>query len=199
MNKSIAVMTLIFALTFGSSAVAFAQTASTTPTVDSATLIQQLQAQVAQLQAQLSELTKTNTSLQQTVQTLQLNSQLHQGMNGEEVRKLQEVLATDPNLYSKDSITGFYGPLTAKAVADFQTHFGLESVGNVGPHTLEKINELLKAHDAISVDSLTENDLGDLGENQDMMGQSGEHGGAMSSATSTGTESNSSSHHGSDN
>jgi peptidoglycan hydrolase-like protein with peptidoglycan-binding domain len=138
---------------------------TTTPAVDNATLIQQLQAQIVQLQTQLADLTKKNTDLVQTVQTLQLKTQLHQGMSGEDVRKLQEVLATDPNLFSKDNVTGYYGALTAQAVSDFQKHFGIDSLGIVGPHTLEKLNELLTSHEATSTSDLSENEFGDLGEN----------------------------------
>ncbi|MFY9461819.1 MAG: peptidoglycan-binding domain-containing protein [Candidatus Sungiibacteriota bacterium] len=40
-------------------------------------------------------------------------------------------------------VTGFYGKLTADAVARFQKANGLEVVGDVGPLTRELINSLL--------------------------------------------------------
>ncbi len=143
-----------FAQTTASSSATSTQTTS----LDSAAQIAQLEAEIAQLQAQLQAVT-------QTLQTLQLSTPLHQGMTGEDVKKLQEILATDPNLFSNTNVTGFYGPLTTKAVESFQSHFGLATVGAVGPLTLEKLNELLKEHNATSTSNLSENELGDLGEN----------------------------------
>lgn len=172
---------LLIALFLGGSSFVSAQVATTTATstvvttnsIALQTQIQQLLQQIAQLKAQILELQKKNSNSQSSVQgsqqTLEFTSKLHPGMSGVAVRRLQEVLATDPTLYLKDNITGYYGAMTKKAVKQFQKHFNLDPVGVVGPMTMEKINQILKEHRAISSDSLSENELGDLGDNDDMM------------------------------
>ncbi len=75
---------------------------------------------------------------------LQLTKQLWRGKRGEEVELLQEILATDPEIYPEGFVTGYFGPLTYQAVKRFQKEAGIEQVGVVGPKTLGKINELLE-------------------------------------------------------
>ncbi|MFH0859479.1 MAG: peptidoglycan-binding protein [Patescibacteria group bacterium] len=76
-------------------------------------------------------------------ETLKLLRQLREGMTGEDVKLLQEILATDPDIYPEGLVTGYFGNLTKNAVKRFQKIAGLEQVGNVGPKTVAKINELL--------------------------------------------------------
>lgn len=64
-------------------------------------------------------------------------------MTGEDVKLLQELLATDPEIYPEGLITGFFGLLTENAVKRFQKKAGFEQVGNVGPKTFARLNELL--------------------------------------------------------
>jgi peptidoglycan hydrolase-like protein with peptidoglycan-binding domain len=128
--------------------------AQTSPS--SAKLIQTLKKQIEQLQVQIQAITTQMESLKQaqgeikgTVTeikgTLKLLVQLREGMTGEDVKLLQEILATDPDIYPEGLITGYYGNLTKNAVKRFQKVAGLEQVGNVGPQTLSKLNELLAA------------------------------------------------------
>ncbi len=108
----------------------FAQT--TTPSVTA--LLEQikaLQTQIAALQAQQASATVT------LLQTLK------QGSSGDDVKILQALLAADPDIYPDGIISGYFGPKTAAAVAKFQRKNGLESVGHVGPKTLQKLNEAL--------------------------------------------------------
>jgi hypothetical protein len=72
-----------------------------------------------------------------------LAGQLGIGSQGASVTTLQTLLATDPNAYPQGLVTGYYGPLTEKAVANFQIGYGLPGVGNVGPRTLALINQLI--------------------------------------------------------
>ena len=62
---------------------------------------------------------------------------LRQGDQGEDVRKLQELLMQDGESGFNGSATGFFGPLTMKAMAKFQTRMGIASStdGAVGPLT----------------------------------------------------------------
>lgn len=118
-------------------------------------LLQMLQEQIAQLIAQIEALTEQIESLRQakgevkeTVKeiktTLKLIRRLRYGMKGEDVELLQEILATDPDVYPEGLITGYFGPLTRNAVKRFQKIAGIEQVGVVGPKTLARINELLE-------------------------------------------------------
>src|SRR3989344_3669103 len=76
---------------------------------------------------------------------VKIENRLRVGSTGEEVRSLQQILASDPTLYPEGLVTGFYGPLTARAVSRFQAKLRLDQVGQVGPLTLAKINEILTA------------------------------------------------------
>ena len=90
-------------------------------------------------------------------------------MRSGSVRRLQEFLATDPDVFSDASVTGYYGPITTHAVKHFQKHFGLDVVGVVGPKTLKKMNDLLGEH-SISLRDLedeTDGDVGDIGDAED--------------------------------
>lgn len=75
---------------------------------------------------------------------------LYRGMKGDGVRKLQELLARDPQIYPSGEATGYYGFLTQAAVQNFQCKYNLVCGGDpettgygiVGPKTMAKINEV---------------------------------------------------------
>jgi peptidoglycan hydrolase-like protein with peptidoglycan-binding domain len=120
--------------------------AQTTNSADATTLAQQiatLQSAVARLSAQLASLQQSNDSLTREVATLKLNHPLKQGDQGDDVKTLQQMLATDPSIFPEGSVTGFFGPKTKDAIKKLQEKMGLESVGNVGPKTLDRINQIL--------------------------------------------------------
>jgi hypothetical protein len=75
--------------------------------------------------------------------------QLAVGMRGEDVAMLQVCLATLQDsqgylfpLWQGQEPTGYYGGLTRAAVKRFQAMYGIEQTGNVGPQTLQKLNEV---------------------------------------------------------
>ncbi|MCL5733450.1 MAG: carboxypeptidase regulatory-like domain-containing protein [Patescibacteria group bacterium] len=75
------------------------------------------------------------------------------GMSGAEVKSLQELLAQDKSIYPQGIISGYFGALTQKAVERFQekygiAHPGIAGYGEVGPHTMAKLNELLSSESA---------------------------------------------------
>ena len=109
--------------------------------------IAKLRAQITELNAQLESLRQAKGEVKETVKevkgTLQIIRQLKTGMTSEEVKLLQQVLATDPEIYPEGLITGYFGKLTEKAVKKLQKKLCLEEVGWVGPKTLSRINELL--------------------------------------------------------
>lgn len=109
--------------------------------------INQLKAQIQELQSKTEALKEAKKEVQETVKeiktTLRITKQLRLGMTDEEVKMLQEILATDPSIYPEGLITGYYGRLTEQAVRRLQKSLCLDQVGNVGPQTLVKVNELL--------------------------------------------------------
>ncbi len=74
-----------------------------------------------------------------------LNRSLALGRRGDDVRTLQKYLAQDPEIYPEGLATGFFGRLTEKAVRNFQTKYGIDPVGVVGPITRAKLRELRTA------------------------------------------------------
>ena len=73
----------------------------------------------------------------------QLVKTLRQGTRGDDVSVVQALLAADPTVYPEAVISGYFGPLTAAAVRRFQQKHGFEQVGQVGPKTLKKLQEML--------------------------------------------------------
>jgi len=125
--------------------------AQTTTTASFQELIQSLQQQIealrvriAELQTQLGSLREVKEEVKEIKETLQLIRQLRMGMTGEDVKLLQEILATDPDVYPEGLVTGYFGYLTTNAVKRFQKIAGIEQVGVVGPKTMTRINELLQ-------------------------------------------------------
>lgn len=57
------------------------------------------------------------------------------GTWGEDVKRLQKVLGVTP-------VSGWFGPITLKAVMDFQKKHGITQTGTVGPITRAKLNQL---------------------------------------------------------
>jgi len=86
---------------------------------------------------------QTITATSTTSNVGQLLKTLRQGARGDDVKVLQALLAADTSIYPDGLITGYFGSLTAKAVKKLQTKNNLEQVGNVGPKTLQKLNEML--------------------------------------------------------
>jgi len=67
---------------------------------------------------------------------------LAKGMQNGQVTKLQQILARYPEIYPDGLVTGYFGPLTEKAVKRFQQKYSLEQVGCVGPKTRTLLNSL---------------------------------------------------------
>ncbi|MBN2093904.1 MAG: peptidoglycan-binding protein [Candidatus Zambryskibacteria bacterium] len=134
--KLVVISVLSVAMLFG-----FASTAGAVSAVnnDVSSLINQVQnllEQVKNLQVQLAEMQKQQGQIMtQLRETLRLTKSLSLGMSNEEVEELQKVLASDPTIYPEGLVTGYFGPLTEKAVKKFQQKYGIEQIGIVGPQT----------------------------------------------------------------
>ena len=103
--------------------------------------IQALTAQIQTLQQQVQHLMVQQQTLEEEV--LALTRQLQEGMRGEDVKALQQMLATDPEIYPEGLITGYFGPMTKRAVQRFQKKAGIDQAGRVGPQTLWRVNQIL--------------------------------------------------------
>jgi len=110
--------------------------------------VEELRQQINQLQAQLSKLEQAVQEVVKFTKTLRKGTQ-----DKEEVEKLQEFLKQDPEVYPEGLVTGYYGPLTEKAVRKFQEKhaedvlkpLGLsEGTGVVGEKTIGKMNKVLE-------------------------------------------------------
>lgn len=125
----------------------FVSQATTNDEQSAEELIASLEAKIADLQAEINELLaqlKIIKGQRKQAQTaLQLARRLSLGMSGDDIKLLQEFLATDPDIYPEGLVTGYFGRLTKAAVTRFQAKMGVEQVGQVGPKTFSKINELL--------------------------------------------------------
>ncbi|MFC1789655.1 peptidoglycan-binding protein [Patescibacteria group bacterium] len=110
--------------------------------------IEELRAQIESLTVQLESLKGGDVEIKAKVKeiktALRITKRLWRGMTNDDVELLQEILATDPEIYPEGLITGYFGPLTERAVKKFQKKMGVEQVGIVGPKTTAKINELLE-------------------------------------------------------
>ncbi len=102
------------------------------PLFASADVLSDLQSQVQVLLAQISALQQqsgisVSTPAAPSFMCPQIFRSLSQGMSGSDVMSLQSYLGVSP--------TGYFGPLTANAVAQFQSSEGISPVGIVGPLT----------------------------------------------------------------
>lgn len=64
---------------------------------------------------------------------------LSPGNTGLAVTLLQSTLKQDGSIYPEGLVTGFYGPMTERAVMRFQTQYGLPATGIVDRPTLERL------------------------------------------------------------
>lgn len=72
-----------------------------------------------------------------------ITSQLDLGESNADVTSLQEFLAASPAIYPSGLVTGYFGALTRSGVIGFQSQYGLDQVGRVGPLTRDKINYVM--------------------------------------------------------
>jgi peptidoglycan hydrolase-like protein with peptidoglycan-binding domain len=155
--KKILIGFLAVAVLFsGFSTVVLAQSSDDTSVADLQAQISQLLNLINSLQQQIATLNQIQGEIRETrseiKETLRLTRNLAEGMSGDDVRALQEALASDPELYPEGLVTGFFGPLTSRAVRNFQRKFGIEQVGAVGPKTRGQFNIIFLAAGVEEVD-----------------------------------------------
>lgn len=101
-----------------------------------------IQALLSQVQQLRSQSTSSPTATAGTASCPKLSHALSRGSRGDEVTKLQNFLVSQ-GLLGPESVTGFFGPATQKAVQQWQASNGVVSsgspsttgYGSVGPRT----------------------------------------------------------------
>lgn len=90
-----------------------------------------------------------------------LGSQMSIGARSNNVTSLQTFLASNNLLYPEAMVTGYFGPLTQRAVTQFQLAYNLPPVGAVGPLTLAKMNAMIAGGEELDVSSpeITDRDV----------------------------------------
>ncbi len=128
---------VVFALLFMTAVPASAQ--ETTPVViDREALIARIKELIIELQTLQGEVKKVQEEIRAT-----LSDSLQEGMKHEDVREIQRLLATDPEIYPEGLTTGYYGPLTKEALKRFQMKHKLEVTGEINEDTKHLLEEYL--------------------------------------------------------
>lgn len=131
------------ALVFLSVGTAQAQTTTQQSKTELLKTISELRAEIRTLKAQIAEGVTPTTMAQKR---FRLNQEFGIGASNEEIMQLQKILATDSSIYPEGMVTGYFGPLTLKAVARLQTKYKLENRGMLTDETRDFINTILEAH-----------------------------------------------------
>lgn len=141
MNKKFLMLALVLAMFISSPLIMSAQTTTVTPlSAAKVQLLNRLRQDLAVLRAKVEMLKLQSATVKPEVR---LTKRMMKGMNDQEVKTLQEILATDPEIYPERYATGYFGVLTEKALKKLQKKAGLTETGEVDDRTLWKINELL--------------------------------------------------------
>lgn len=106
--------------------------------------LKRMDAIIAEMNALRSEFSKLASqvgvstpapAVQGTVSGGVLGDDLAYGSTNDDIARIQRLLATDPTIYEYGVDSGFFGPKTQEAIRRFQSRFGLDTVGVIGPST----------------------------------------------------------------
>jgi len=103
-----------------------------------------LLAKVADLQKQIADARGEIKDAQNDVREA-LRDGLKEGMTHEDIKKIQEMLATDKEVYPEGLATGYFGKLTKDALKRFQAKHDLTQSGMLDKETKELLEEYLNA------------------------------------------------------
>lgn len=103
--------------------------------------MQSLRVEFDDLQSQVS--TSNDDS---TVTSSAFTLPLEYGETNSDIKRVQQLLKTDPVIYSYGVTSGFFGPKTQEAIRNLQTRFDLEPVGVVGPATTALLNAFFQKY-----------------------------------------------------
>lgn len=127
------VLSLMFAGLMLVPAASHAQTQSIS---DMLALIQKLTTQIQELQKQLSTVRGDIKGM--------LKDDLREGMSDEDIKKIQEILASDPEIYPEGMTTGYFGPLTKRAIMRLEERHGLKPTGEISSTTKALLEKYLE-------------------------------------------------------
>jgi peptidoglycan hydrolase-like protein with peptidoglycan-binding domain len=91
--------------------------------------VEELQKQLATIRGEIKEVIRTGVT---------------EGMEGDDVEKIQELLATDSTIYPEGRVTGYFGPLTKEAIKRLQARHELEITGVIDDATHDLLESYLK-------------------------------------------------------
>jgi uncharacterized small protein (DUF1192 family) len=102
--------------------------------------------QIARLRARIVELEREIARLRGETSTVSVDDEwawlargaFRMGVEGDDVRRLQEWLSQMPEIYPEGKVTGYFGPLTRQAVMRFEMKNGLTPDGQFDAQTIEK-------------------------------------------------------------
>ena len=143
-NIIIGAMCLAFAFAALGTAQAETTTQTTRTNVELLKTIEGLRAEIRILKAQIAG--GPIASSTPAMKRFRLNQEFGIGASNDEIKQLQKILATDPSIYPEGMVTGYFGPLTSRAVARLQTKHKLENRGMLTSETRDFINSILEAY-----------------------------------------------------
>jgi peptidoglycan hydrolase-like protein with peptidoglycan-binding domain len=71
---------------------------------------------------------------------------LDEGETNNDLKRVQTLLATDPEIYPYGVSSGFFGPKTKEAIQNLQSRFNLDPVGVIGPATTALLEGYMRAY-----------------------------------------------------
>ena len=83
-----------------------------------------------------------------TAEIKELKGDLREGMTDADIKTIQELLASDPSIYPKGLVTGYFGPMTKEAIKKFQAKNGLEVTGEIDVETKAAMDAIIEARRA---------------------------------------------------
>ena len=120
-----------------------------TSTASSSSALGDLQAKLAALQTMMKVQSDSGgATASVNIPSFVFSLYLHSGSNGNEVKKLQELLVKEG--FFSGTPNGNYGPATISAVKKFQGAHGLDALGVVGPSTRVALNTLIPGTSSVS-------------------------------------------------
>jgi hypothetical protein len=141
--KNIAGIITVFALAIAINGAVVAPAHAETSTSNISSLmetVKSLLAKVAELQKELAkvrgEIKDTNADIKEAIK-----DGLKEGMTDEDVKKIQELLAADKEIYPEGKVTGYFGQLTKEALKRFQTKHNIKVTGELDEETKDLIEE----------------------------------------------------------
>ena len=128
---------IIALLIMGATGFAPSVQAETTTSTNTA-MLEQIQA----LMAKLQELQKQLATIRGEISAV-LKENITEGTDDADVKRIQEILATDSTIYPEGKVTGYFGPLTKEAIKRFQVRHELEVTGTIDEATHDLLEEYL--------------------------------------------------------